>query len=284
MQRILVPCDFSKPAINAFRFALDIASQSKGIVHLLYVIELPVLHDTVLMPVLNFEAELLRELREKADERFKKLTDKYADAKVKIETKVEFGAVARMINEYSVENGIDLVLMGSHGASGIREMFVGSNAEKVVRNSSAPVLIMKDYYKGPIKNIVFPNTLDTEKQEDLVMKVKALQNFFKAKLHIVWINTPVNFTSDVQTIERLNAFAKRFMLKDFTVNVFNYPDEEKGILHFAKSVKGDLIAMGTHSRKGFAHLVNGSLAEDIVNHGKGLIWTYTLQNELEPVS
>ncbi len=283
MQKILVPCDFSKPAINAFRFALDIASQSKGAIHLLHVIELPVLHDTVLMPVLNFEEQLLQELRDKANERFKKIAEKYTAEKVKIVTKVAFGAVTRMINDYISENGIDLVLMGSHGSSGVREIFIGSNAEKIVRNSQVPVFIMKDYHKGPIKNIVFPNTLDTENQEELVMKVKALQNFFKARLHIVWINTPVNFTSDVKTMERLNAFAKRFMLKDYTINVFNHPDEEKGILYFATAVKGDLIAMGTHSRKGLAHLVSGSLAEDIVNHSKGLIWTYTLQTQPEPV-
>jgi nucleotide-binding universal stress UspA family protein len=283
MQKILVPCDFSKPAINAFRFALDIASQSKGTIHLLHIIELPVLHDTVLMPVLNFEEQLLKELREKAEERFKKITDKYSAEKVKVITKVTFGAVTRMINDYISENSIDLVLMGSHGSSGVREILIGSNAEKIVRNSRVPVFIMKDYHKGPIKNIVFPNTLDTENQEELVMKVKALQNFFKAKLHIVWINTPVNFTSDVNTTERLNAFAKRYMLKDYTINVFNHPDEEKGILHFTAAVKGDLIAMGTHGRKGFAHLVNGSLAEDIVNHSKGLIWTYSLQAQPEPV-
>jgi nucleotide-binding universal stress UspA family protein len=62
MKKILVPCDFSKPAINAYRFALDVAQQSKGTVHLLNVIELPILHDSVLMPVLNFEAQLLEEL------------------------------------------------------------------------------------------------------------------------------------------------------------------------------------------------------------------------------
>lgn len=169
--------------------------------------------------------------------------------------------------------------MGSHGASGLREFFIGSNAEKIVRNSSIPVLVLKDYFKGPIKNIVFPNTLETEKQEDLTMKVKALQNFFKAQLHIVWINTPLNFTSDTITYERLNAFAKRFMLKDYTINIFNHPDEEKGILEFTRSVKGNLIAMGTHGRKGIAHLLNGSLAEDVVNHTKSLIWTYSLKNE-----
>lgn len=279
MKKILVPCDFSKPAINAFRFALDVATQSKGVIHLLNVIELPIMHDTVLMPVLNFEEQLFKELRENSEERFKKITDKYNTGNVKVVVKTVFGSVSRMIQDYIKTESIELVVMGSHGATGAREFFIGSNAERMVRNSPVPVLVIKDYYKGPIKNIVFPNTLETENQEDLVMKVKALQNFFKAHLHLVWINTPLNFTSDTLTNDRLQAFAKRFMLKDYTISVFNHTDEESGILEFSNSIKGDLIAMGTRGRKGIAHLVNGSLAEDVVNHNKGLVWTYSLQNE-----
>jgi len=280
MKKILVPCDFSKPSINAYRFALSVAQQSKGVVHLLHVIELPVMHDSLLMPVLNFEEQLLKELREQAEVQFEKITVKYQAEQVNVVTAVQFGAVSRMIQEYIVNEDIDLVLMGSHGASGFREMFLGSNAERMVRHSPVPVLVMKEYYKGVIKNIVFPNTLETEHQEDLVMKVKALQHFFKAHLHIVWINTPLNFTSDTVTHQRLEAFTRRFMLKDFTTSVFNSTDEEKGILEFANTVKGDLIALGTHGRTGIAHLVNGSLAEDIVNHGKSLVWTYSLKNAL----
>jgi nucleotide-binding universal stress UspA family protein len=278
MKKILVPCDFSKPAIDAYRLALDVAQQSQGTVHLLNVIELPIVHDNVLVPVLNFEEQLLHDLLENTEARFKEITDKYKSEGVKIVVKTLFGPVFRMIQDYVNDESIDLVVMGSHGATGIREFFIGSNAEKVVRNSRVPVLVIKDYYKGPIRNIVFPNTLDTEDQEDLVMKVKALQNFFKAHLHIVWINTPENFTSDHVTTERLQEFAKRFLLKDYTVSVFNSTDEEKGILQFTNAIKGDLIAMGTHGRKGIAHLLNGSLAEDVVNHNKGLVWTYSLQN------
>jgi nucleotide-binding universal stress UspA family protein len=277
MKKILVPCDFSKPAVNAFRFALDVAVQSKGTIHLLNVIELPILHDSVIMPVLNFEQVLFKDLKENAESRFKKITDKYKAEGVKLVVKTVFGGVSRMIQAYIKKESIELVVMGSHGATGARELFIGSNAEKMVRNSPVPVLVIKNYYKGPIKNIVFPNTLDTENQEDLTMKVKALQNFFKAHLHIVWINTPLNFTSDSVTTERLEAFAKRFMLKDYTISVFNHIDEEGGILEFAKAIKGDLIAMGTRGRKGLAHLINGSLAEDVVNHNQGLVWTYSLQ-------
>ena len=279
MKKILVPCDFSKPAINAYRFALDVATQSKGAIHLLHVIELPVLHDTVLMPVLNFEQDLLNDLKKNAETQFSKITEKYKSEGVKVILSVQFGPVSRMVQDYIKDQSIDLVLMGSHGATGVREFFMGSNAEKMVRNSTVPVLIMKEYYKGPIKNIVFPNTLETEDQEELVMKVKALQDFFKAQLHLVWINTPLNFTKDTDTIQRLEQFAKRFMLKNFTISVFNHTDEEKGILEYTRSIKGDLIAMGTHGRKGISHLVNGSLAEDIVNHNRGLVWTYSLKNE-----
>jgi nucleotide-binding universal stress UspA family protein len=280
MKKILVPCDFSEPAINAYRFALDIAQQSKGTIHLLNVIELPILHDTLLMPTLNFEEELLKELKAKAEARFNKLTAKYKTEGAKVVFNVHFGAVSRMILDYITRENIDLVLMGSHGVSGVREFFIGSNAEKIVRRSPVPVLVTKHYYKGPVKHIVFPNTLETEHQEDLVMKVKALQDFFKAHLHLVWINTPLNFTSDTQTNARLEAFAKRFMLKDYTISVFNHTDEEKGILEFTRTVKGDLIAMGTHSRKGISHLLNGSLAEDVVNHNGGFVWTYSLKNEI----
>jgi hypothetical protein len=164
--------------------------------------------------------------------------------------------------------------MGSHGATGLREYFIGSNAEKIVRNSRVPVLVIKNYYKGTIKNIVFPNTLETEKQQDLIRKVKELQAFFKATVHIVYVNTPTNFTSDNITFERLKQFAKEFQFRNYTLNVYNYPFEESGVIHFTSDIKGDLIAMGTHGRKGLAHFLNGSLAEDIVNHASSPIWTY----------
>jgi hypothetical protein len=140
-------------------------------------------------------------------------------------------------------------------------------------------MVLKEHFAGPVKNIIFPNTLEIENQEDLVMKVKALQHFFGANLHIVWINTPTNFASDTVTNERLKKFAQRFMLKDYTTNVFNHNNEEEGIIKFTQMIKGDMIAMGTHGYKGVSHVLLGSMAEDIVNRTDKLIWTYTMKNE-----
>lgn len=279
MKKILVPCDFSKPAISAYRFALDLAAQSNGTVYVLNVVELPVLYDTTLMPSLYFEQQMLNDQMKEAKHRFEKIRDKYKSDSVEVVFHCEFGLVHPMIEHFIKKDSIDLVVMGSHGTSGFREFFIGSNAERTVRYSSVPVLIMKDFYKGPIKNIVFPNTLDTDDQEELTMKVKALQEFFKAHLHVVWINTPLNFSPDNITYDRLKAFAKRFMLKDYTISVYNHIDTEQGIMAFSKHIKGDLIAMATHGRTGISHLVKGSVTEDVVNHTSGLVWTYSLVNE-----
>lgn len=275
MKKILVPCDFSTQAVDAFRFALDVNAQSKGEIHLVNVIEVPVVHDSLLMPIHTFEESLFKELKDKTEKQFAKLRDKYGKENKKVKTTILFGPPSSMILDYVEEKDIDIVIMGTKGASGMKEVFIGSNAEKIVRKVTCPVLTIKKYIKSPIKNIVFPNTLHQD-QEELVMRVKALQYFFKATLHIVWINTPSNFTRDTTTHKRLKDFAKRFMLKDFTLNIFNDPYEETGVMNFTEMIGADMIALGTHSRKGLSHFLNGSVAEDIVNHVDCPIWTSTM--------
>jgi len=280
MKNILVPCDFSKPAISAYRQALGVAAQSNGVVHLLHVIEPPILNDTMLMPTLNFEEELMKEMKVKATGEFKDVIKENKLDHVKVSFDIQYGAVATTVKEYIKDHEIDLVIMGSTGASGFKEYFIGSNAERVVRQSSVPVLVVKEFYEWPVKNIVFPNELDTEHQEDLIMKVKELQEFFKAKLHILYVNTASNFVVDTVIRPQLQEFADRYMLKNYTINIFNHISIQEGAIDFTKMVEGDLIAIGTHGRKGINHLMKGSIAEDLVNHTDCMVWTYKLKNEL----
>jgi nucleotide-binding universal stress UspA family protein len=274
MKKILVPCDFSDTAVQAFKFAVDIANRSQGEIILLNVVELPVMHDTVLMPTLNFEEAFLKDMRESAEKNFEKMRTKWAKEGPKISSFVEFGPVNTVISRFVEAKGADLIVMGTKGSSGFKEFVIGSNTEKIVRWSPVPVIAVKKTLKpGAIKNIVFPNTLGHD-HEDLVLKVKELQTFLKATLHLVYINTPGNFKKDVDTKAELKAFAKRFMLKDYTLNVYNDMDQESGLANFIKEVKGDLVAMATHGRRGLAHLMSGSVAEDVVNHIDCPIWTY----------
>lgn len=279
MKNILVPSDFSVTATHAYRFAIDIARKAHGTIHVLHAIELPVVHESVLAPVMSFEQQFMTDLRDKATAEFELLRMKYPCPDVNVVFKVAFGPISGSIVRYATEQPIDVVVMGSHGATGMRALFIGSNAEKVVRQSPVPVLIAKSYPEKPIRHIVFPNTLETEGQEELVKKVKTLQHFFDATLHVLYINTALNFTSDDENYARLDAFAARYMLNNFTVNVYNERDEEEGIIGFSRRIQGDMIAMGTHGRRGLSRLVNGSVAEDVVNHTDMLVWTAALSPE-----
>ncbi len=274
MKKILVPCDFTDTSIQAFRFALDIAQQSDGEVILLTVLELPVMYETALMPALNFEETLLKDMKTNAEENFKKVKAKWAKGGPKVSQVIEYGVISFTIARVGKEAEADLIVVGTKGATGLKEFFVGSNTEKLVRTSTIPVIAVKKYVQvSSIKNVVFPNALG-KGQEELLLRVKALQHFLQAKLHILFVNTPANFRQDKDTKQQMKDFAKRFMLKDFSLNIFNDIDQESGVMNFAHQIGADMIAMGTHGRRGINHLMSGSIAEDVVNHNDGPIWTF----------
>lgn len=277
MDKILIPCDFSEQAVNAFRLAIDMAHISGSELHVLHVIELPVMHDDVLTPMPSFDETLLKELTEGAEEKFAELKKEFAKEHLFIKTKIEFGPIVPLILDYLRDNQITLIVMGTKGASGLQEVLVGSNAEKVVRNALCPVISVKRYNTlNEIKHIVFPNTME-EGQEDLLMHVKALQHVLKATLHMVWIDTSNKADDHIVVKEQLDKFAKRFMLKDYTVNIFKASDKETGIINFTHWMNAGMIAMGTHARKGLSHLLKGSVTEGVVNHVDVPIWTYVIK-------
>lgn len=272
MKKILVPCDFSEPSVQAFRFAADIARKSGGEAHLLHVIELPVLYSEAV--IMSFEQSYLEDMKKNAEKSFKRITEKWAEG-AKVKTIVQFGGLLKTVREIAKNIKADLVVAGTQGATGLKEYTVGSNTEKIVRTMEIPVIAIK---KAPraVKNIVFPTRPDLD-QEELTMKVKELQNFFKATIHVLYVNTPVAFKTDLASKSALADFAKRFMLKNFTLNVYNDISEEEGIINFSREVKADLVAMRTHGRRGLAHLATGSIAENVVNHIECPIWTFKIR-------
>ena len=277
MKTILVPCDFSKTALNAFSFALDVAERSEAVIHLVHVIDVPAVYDAAFVPAIPVDTTLYNDLEAKAEEEFRKIIDKHRSSGIHMETKLAYGVPETALLDYIQTAGIDVVIMGSHGARGLRELLIGSTAEKIIRHASVPVMVIKDKFLGSVRNIAFPNTLEPTLQDDLVGKVKTLQAFFKATLHLVYINTPVNFLDDSVTHERLNRFAQQHHLANYTLNVYNHADVEEGINQFVRETDAELIVMGTHGRTGLAHIVNGSLAEAVANHTDRIIWTYTLK-------
>jgi nucleotide-binding universal stress UspA family protein len=265
MKRILVPCDFSTPAIQAFRFACQAASISKGEVFLLNVIELPSVHSSMLVPIQAYENAFLKDIKSKAHNNFEKLKNKWG-GKVKIHLNVEHGSVAEGVKRFVAKKKIDLIVIGTHGSSGLKEYTVGSNAEKIVRSANVPVISIKKFVNlTSLKNIIFPTDLN-DAEKALITSILALQSFLKARLHLLYVNVPSNFTPDHISERKLIEFARDHQLKNCSVHIYNDIDEESGIMNFSAKFKHRIIAMATHGRKGLNHLMRGSVAEDVVNH------------------
>lgn len=275
MKRILVPTDFSESANQAVKFALNLASKNRGEVMLLHVVDLPAIDPTFLNPTAYLDTEFTANLSANAKKQFEKIKSKNPEAN--LTTTIEFGNPTMAILRASEDWKADGIIMGTTGATGLKEFLIGSNAEKIVRNSKVPVISLPIGVKpNAIKNIVFPNSL-REDSEALTLKVKSLQEFFKATLHIVFVNTPGRFMRDSETTEALTKFAKRYMFKNYKIHVYNDISEEEGAINFTRDFGGDMIALGTHGRRGLSHLFTGSIAEDIVNHVKYPIWTYRVK-------
>lgn len=186
---------------------------------------------------------------------------------------VVHGPTSAMIRDYIEDNKIDLVVMGTHGATGVSEFFVGSNTEKIVRFSKVPVFAIRKAPKvSSIKNIVFPTALELN-QTDFIRKLKSLQEFFDAKLHVLYLNTPFNFIREGD----LTNYAKHYKLTNYTLNIRNDRYEPDGIISFVKEMKADMLAMATHGRKGLSHFISGSITEDVVNHVNCPIWTCVIK-------
>ncbi len=158
-------------------------------------------------------------------------------------------------------------------------MVIGSNTEKVVRHAHSPVLtVLKKPASTDFKNIVYATSMSKE-EEVFSRIVKRTQQMYDSTIHLVRINTPGNFQRDAVVKKYMEDFAKKLQLKNYTLNVFNDLTEEEGIIYFADSIDADLIAMATHGRTGFAHVLAGSIAEDVVSHSKRPVLTFVISHK-----
>lgn len=274
MKKILIPTDFSKHAEYALKVAAQIARKNNGEIILLHMLELPnqasdaIGGGAAIPEIMFFKNAAIKKLEDLMDE-------DYLEG-IKVSEVVQFELAFDGILKISKVNEVDLIVMGSHGASGYKEMFIGSNAEKVVRNSEVPVLIIKaEEDNFEVNDFVFASDFSDEIKKPFE-KVVEFANKFDATLHLAMINTPNNFKPTSLSNQIMDEFVANFKVNKFETHIYNESNVEKGILNFANSIDADLIGMSTHGRKGLSHFFNGSISEDLVNHSSRPVVTFKI--------
>ena len=282
MKKILVPTDFSNEANYALDLAHDLAKKEGAEVLLIHIVEVPASYGFSSMGEvysnLSMEDAYTVQLLKKTKEKLQKVVndDKYAD--IVLNAEVFMGNTFDNISKQITENEMDLVVMGTTGISGLDEVFVGSNTERVVRTAKCPVITVKQPIDvSNINSILFASSL-LDDRENVMEQLKKLQGTLGAHLHVVKVVTPNNFDRQKDLNERIADFEKKYMLKDCTFHVYNDVTIEEGILNSAQDIDAGIIAMGTNGRTGLTHLLSGSLAEDVANHAHRPVWTYSFNS------
>jgi nucleotide-binding universal stress UspA family protein len=151
MKKILVPTDFSKGAENALNYAIDFANRASGQITLLHAYRL---HSTADMLV-----SVERIMEEEAHEQMQRLQQS-VQARLRgsaaMDSIVARGEAVALITDLAARGGYSLIVMGTQGATGLKELFMGSTANGVIKHAKVPVLaIPGDFAFRPIRQIAF---------------------------------------------------------------------------------------------------------------------------------
>jgi nucleotide-binding universal stress UspA family protein len=278
MKQILVPTDFSDAAQTAVKVASGIAEKQNAGLILLHILEFPggavFTGDGQVLTLENWRQNISSAAEiEGAKQKLERLSKELKGKGLSVKSHLTLGSPFQSIDTLITEENVDLVVMGTAGHSRLEEMIIGSNTEKVVRHARCPVLtVHPGYVPNEFRNIAYATNLSAT-DEAFAEVVVNTREMYGGKIHLLRINTPANFDSDFKVKEEMEKFARRVRLVNYTVNSFNAFSEEEGILDFANLIDADLIALSTHGRTGLAHVLAGSIAEDVANHSRRPVLT-----------
>jgi nucleotide-binding universal stress UspA family protein len=272
MKKILVPTDFSECAENALITAANIASTTGATLNLIHSVDTPV--DWVKLPKSKeVDYPETRAKIGKARDSFDKLLKRKELRNLKVDTFLTYNITHDDIIKYSKDLKADIIIMGTHGVGGFSEKWIGSNTQRIVRNSAVPVLSVKCSPVKKINKVVFASDF----KDDVIApfkKVLALADALGASLELLYVNTPFEFKSNTEIENLMNKFAESFKKEKFTKSFYNayYPDE--GIINFLKGSKAEIVALTTH---GHYELFSVAVAEKIVNRASIPVLTINLR-------
>lgn len=278
MKKLLVPVDFSNHSKYALEVAAKIAKDQKAeivIVHMMGLSEAIVTKDESQE---IFEAMYYMKLAEK---RFEEFLDQDFLKGLKVHTTVQNYKNFNELNSVAEEFDVDLIVMGSHGSSGLREVFVGSNTEKVVRNANVPVLVVKHRMKDfKLDNIVFASDFKPENIKPFQKALKMAETF-NSNLELLLVNLPgERFRSTNEMQDRVAEFLAKAGDNNYhyindTIYYSDYSVED-GIFSYCNKEDVDVIIIPTHGRRGLSHFFAGSITEDIANHSDIPVMTFKI--------
>lgn len=274
-KKIVVPVDFSDISLKALDKARFLAKLWGAKIHLLHVsqgvsagIDYPVLDKNVIN-VLDFENSLNQKLVD--------LEKKIAkEDNIEIESNLVFGKVSPKIVEFAKNLHADLIVMGTRGSSGLKDLLMGSNAYRVVMDSVCPVIAIPDRVAGKAESLGFTKILlpidsDFHSLEKLFPSIQLAKKLV-SKIYILGLRSKYD---DVYLLQKKVQFVEDKIKENgisFETEMVETDKISKTVLEKAETLKSDLIVILSEHDNEFPGLMS-NFAHRLVNHSTVPIMT-----------
>lgn len=261
---VLIPTDFSVQADFAYRMTKKLEEKLPLKIHFLHVLDVPdtvtLLPDGTIQTCGEIDRDFVIQHRDIALGKLQDLQRRYGDA---VQVHLKTGKLTDQIVAFAEQNSIDLIVMGTKGAWGLKEKLSGSETQSVARRCRIPVLsLMCDRSELVVRDVLLIH--DFRKAEKLNLGLlKRILEAFGARLHLLQITTGDAAAEQETFLKQVAAFAATNELPAYMPHLVHDRDVEQGVVHFNQMRNIDLIFIGTHAKGGLLH---SSITERLINH------------------
>jgi nucleotide-binding universal stress UspA family protein len=262
MNDILVGIDFSDCSINALEHAISFARKAEKDIIMVWVNR----HESQ-KELLTYSSD---NIIEEVKKRFEKLISNYKpDFKQEMKFEIRDGKIYKQIVKTAEEYDVSLIVVGTHGASGFEEFWIGSNANKIISFTHIPVVTIRSKIdiERDLQRIVLPIDSTPETRQKIIFTA-VLAAYFKAEVHVLALYS----VSSKTVHDRVDKYAKQMtdyleeegikykLISQRTDNITN------STIEYAKSIDANLIAIMTEQEHSTSNILLGSYALQMVNN------------------
>lgn len=266
MRKLLVPTDFSECAENALDYALFLAKKMNAEITLLSAYHIPASGSATI--VVNIQEDMRKETEEELDALLLKKNKEYP--KVKISRETDFNVPVNSILRYTQKNEYDMVVIGTTGASGIKDMFLGSTTSNIVDKVKIPILAVPQNsdFKS-IDSILMACSLESIKSVDSMNFLKLFATSLQLDVKFFNVfkeNDPEMENRIAKKKESLKIIFDSFK---YEIELIQSKDIEEAVLQAVG--KNQLLSVVTRERKFFDKMFHPSMSKKLAKHSKSPI-------------
>lgn len=271
IKRILIPTDFSETANLALEHAVNMARLLDSEITLLHVVSTFAFR--VNLPEMEFDETQEAKLAGVIGSKLNKIAEEISKKEgIKVSTLISSGRIREEVVRVAEEIYADIIILGTHGVSGLREFFMGSNAFRIVSDAACPVLcIQESGHPVGFKNIVVPIDNSFYSREKLGLSIK-LARLYNATIHICGLRSNDHNDEEINAKFRMKMKQVDDFLHEqdveFTSTTLYCENIATASMEYAAEIKADLIIIMNEQEVNAIGFFMGPYAQQVVNHSK----------------